>query len=377
MKKIRFLKATSYYLNYLNNKRLITTSSLDNYCDNIFKDYFDWGDGWKYYLEKTGRFDVSEIIINHEESQKDWAKRNNASFSEKTWVLDILESQIKQFKPEILFAHDYKYINDTWIEFIKNKYSFLKVVIGYDGTALNNGKKFSNYDIMLSCLKSTTEYYNSVGIYSYYLPFAFDTRLLDVVSLKKRRTHSFTFIGSVFSGYHLARKDLIMFLVKNTPLRIWTNNYNNQWKLFSKYQLAKLMKIDLNSFYDNLLVSLRRNDQIFGVEMYKLLSDSLITFNTHGDNELNEAANRRLFESTGVGACLLTDWRDNIADFFEPEKEIITFRSKDECVSKVKFYLKNIDKLNKISHAGHLRTLSDHTLESRIYLFHKALLRRL
>lgn len=45
----------------------------------------------------------------------------------------------------------------------------------------------------------------------------------------------------------------------------------------------------------------------FGLEMYNLLKNSLITFNLHTDFTYGSVGNIRMFEATGMGACLLTD----------------------------------------------------------------------
>ena len=42
----------------------------------------------------------------------------------------------------------------------------------------------------------------------------------------------------------------------------------------------------------------------------------------------------RLFEATGSGACLVTDWKENLGELFEPDVEVVTYRSVAECVKK-------------------------------------------
>lgn len=40
-----------------------------------------------------------------------------------------------------------------------------------------------------------------------------------------------------------------------------------------------------------------------------------------------------------MGACLVTDWKENLHEMFEPEKEVVTYRSADEMVEKVNYLL--------------------------------------
>jgi spore maturation protein CgeB len=73
----------------------------------------------------------------------------------------------------------------------------------------------------------------------------------------------------------------------------------------------------------------------------------------------------RLFEATGVGTCLLTDWKDNLPKLFEPEKEVVTYKSVEECIEKVKWLLDHPQEREAIAKAGQARTLKDHTFAQR------------
>ena len=73
----------------------------------------------------------------------------------------------------------------------------------------------------------------------------------------------------------------------------------------------------------------------------------------------------RLFEATGVGSCLLTDWKENLSDFFIPDVEVVTYRSSQEATEKVKFLLEHPEQRRAIALAGQRRTLSEHTYKQR------------
>jgi spore maturation protein CgeB len=50
---------------------------------------------------------------------------------------------------------------------------------------------------------------------------------------------------------------------------------------------------------------------------------------------------------------------------FEPEKEVVTFRSVEECADKIRFYLANEAARRRIAAAGQARCLRDHSYEQR------------
>jgi hypothetical protein len=115
----------------------------------------------------------------------------------------------------------------------------------------------------------------------------------------------------------------------------------------------------------------RAHQPVFGQEMYQLLHDSRISLNTHIDISPRSASNMRLYEATGAGTCLLTDWKANLPDLYEPEREVVTYRNADECVEKVRYLLNHERERIAIATAGQRRTLRDHTFTQRALQLHR------
>ena len=99
--------------------------------------------------------------------------------------------------------------------------------------------------------------------------------------------------------------------------------------------------------------------------MYKVLYNSKITVNCHGDLAVY-AANMRLFEATGVGTLLVTDWKENLHEMFEPGKEVVAYRTPEECAELIRYYLEHDDEREAIACAGQQRTLREHTYYQRM-----------
>jgi spore maturation protein CgeB len=100
--------------------------------------------------------------------------------------------------------------------------------------------------------------------------------------------------------------------------------------------------------------------------MYDVLSRSRISVNRHIDVAEGYANNMRLFETTGVGALLLTEAAPNLGDFFQPGREVVAYEGEDDLVEKIEHYLRNDDERLKIAAAGQQRTLNEHTYRRRI-----------
>jgi spore maturation protein CgeB len=108
--------------------------------------------------------------------------------------------------------------------------------------------------------------------------------------------------------------------------------------------------------------------QAWGREMYRLLNRAKIVLNHHGDVPPS-ANNLRLFEATGMGAMLLTDWKENLAEMFDPGKEVVAYRTADECIDLAKYYLHHDQARSAVAEAGQQRTLRHHTYEQRMREF--------
>jgi spore maturation protein CgeB len=114
-------------------------------------------------------------------------------------------------------------------------------------------------------------------------------------------------------------------------------------------------------------VALRNSirEPLFGLEMMKALARAKIGFNIHVDAAGKYAGNIRLFEVTGAGSCLVTDWKQNLHELFDIDKEIVTYSSAPECLEKVTWLLNHPAKRKAIAAAGRARTLSHHSFEVR------------
>jgi len=81
----------------------------------------------------------------------------------------------------------------------------------------------------------------------------------------------------------------------------------------------------------------------------------------------------RDFEAPMCRTCYLTAFTDEIAEFYEPGREIETYKTAEELVDKIRFYLSHGEAAEKLRSAGYKRAISDHTWERRFeQLFREA-----
>ena len=73
-----------------------------------------------------------------------------------------------------------------------------------------------------------------------------------------------------------------------------------------------------------------------------------------------------MFETTGIGSCLLTDYKQNIEELFIPDEEILTYKDYDEFSSKYFQLISNNALLNEISLKGQKKTFKQHSTKIRV-----------
>lgn len=82
--------------------------------------------------------------------------------------------------------------------------------------------------------------------------------------------------------------------------------------------------------------------------------------------QMKGAVNQRVFDVPAAGAFVLTDWREQMDELFEPGKEIICYREPGEVPELARWWLAHPDARRKVVAAGRKRVLACHTWEARL-----------
>ncbi|GIW09737.1 MAG: hypothetical protein KatS3mg061_0794 [Dehalococcoidia bacterium] len=73
----------------------------------------------------------------------------------------------------------------------------------------------------------------------------------------------------------------------------------------------------------------------------------------------------REFEAPMAGALYCTNYSDELAEHFEPDREVLVFRNRYELLDKVRYYLTHPEEAEAIRQRGRARALRDHTWQVR------------
>jgi spore maturation protein CgeB len=313
-------------------------------------------------LKKVGH-EANDIYVNNEYMQKAWAREHGfrlrgdwrwefrlrrgivpwiSRIKEQRWFYDILAAQIKYHKPDVLFNQA---MDDISSRFLQEMKPHVKLLMGqHAASPLPKGADFSCYDLVISSFPPTVEHFRQKGIAAELNRLGFAPEWLSCMD-GEERPFDITFIGN-FHRIHSSRVELLEALCCRFPqIKVWAPHVDHLTPGSS-----------IRKCYQGLA---------WAREMYKIFSRSKMTLNHHGDI-FAYANNSRLYEATGMGALLITDWKENLHEMFEPGKEVVAYRSPEECAELIRYYLEHDDEREAIARAGHNRATSEHTYYHRI-----------
>lgn len=340
----------SFYSKYQNTEQY----SFKKHRNLLMSQRFGTSDAYSHNLKNLGH-ESQEIIANDAHLQIKWARENNINASplphylnyglkhlmDYDWRYKIIKSQVKHIKPDVLYIQEGNVLSDSFIAKLK---PLVKLIVGQVASPISKQRTYKSYDLVLTSFPHFVERFRKRGIASEYFRLAFDERVLgEVKSIEPK--FEVTFVGGISKAHGLGY-ELIKEICEHLPIELFGYGKDTLDPSSAAYQ--------------------HHRGEVWGLDMYRTLAQSRITLNRHIDVAENYANNMRLYEATGMGACLITDWKENLHTIFEPEEEVVTYCTANELIEKVKYLLANNRERLKIAKAGQERTLKEHNYHNRM-----------
>jgi spore maturation protein CgeB len=357
-----FLK--NFYSENLNAVDLNYETQLEKIIESGFDETYDF----VKHLSKLG-FKVIPIISNAHLLNRQWANE----YGDKKQ--NILIEMIMYYGPQIII-YDNDAIDIEFLQKIKNYIPCVKLLIATSCTILNKISidKLRYANIVITCSLHIYNQLISQNLNAYLIRHGFPNRFL--VPFNNDRLNNIVFVGgfAAGSGMHEGRINFISRLLKeDLPIKIYAS-ITPRWKEYVKYKLSLFDKFlgDKKNHTNNISHLIPNNIRkfssaaLYGKEMYTLYQQNLVVLNMHAGVAGEYAANIRLFEATGSGACLLTDNKKDLHELFEVDKEVIVFNSTEEAIDKLRWLISNPQEAAKIGHAGYIKTSNKHLISNRV-----------
>lgn len=353
MKIIYFVTYYAPYLNtFLERNPDFSLVTYEKQMASIIGDYFGVFGSYVKYAKRMG-VDAHLIVANCAPMQKQWARENGFIYDETKGINQIAIEQIKKIGPDVFYIGS---MFEYYGEFLDTIKPYCKKIVGWIACPIPKSLKLTQLNLILSSVPQMVSEFRYQGINSELLPAAFDSEIIISLPTNIKQDIDFSFVGGI-SKAHKKRMDMVRNLAKYTPIQLFGYGYQTYplWK-FRLKQLALPNSIEAHY-----------KGEAWGLDMYRTLLRSRITFNAHIDMALGNRVNMRMYEATGMGTLLLTDKSDHSdIDYFVDGKEIVTYTSVQEAIEKVNYYLEHETERNVIAKAGQKRTLEQYNFGNNI-----------
>jgi len=264
-----------------------------------------------------------------------------AGLSRVDWEQAVLGAQIADFRPDLILNQELAYLPSPFFRDIRPESCLL---FGQIASSMPEDD-FAGYDMMISSLPNQVEWFRKRGLRAQLNRLAFDPVVLERLGPQPARDIPLSFVGSL-SPDHRNRIAFLEHIARRTNLKVWGNG------------IERLPQSSpLHACYQG---------EAWGRAMYEVMRRSRVTLNFHIDLADGWANNMRLYEATGVGALLLTDWKKNLHEMFVPGEHVATYRDADDCVAQVAALLADDAMRERIAAAGQRHAIQQQNYYRRV-----------
>jgi spore maturation protein CgeB len=337
------------------------TPSYQGRLESLLAGNFGWFDAWRHALGPRG-IEVGEFIANDAVLQRTWLRENGRPIpeSDAEACFAALLGQMESLRPEILFIDCYGAFSASQIAALRQAGGCCRLVVGWCGAPYAHASVFEGFDLILSNIAGFGRRFHQIGLASAHLPHAFDPRLETLGKPWNERSGT-VFTGSLnaMAGWHGGRLRLLERVCGTVPVQVFAD--------FARDPNPRTVLDRLLGRRPEPGPSLARSlrPAVYGRTMWEVLGACRMTINQHITASRGEASNMRLFEATGMGACLVTEAQDNLRDYFEPGSEVVTYRSPRDCAGKLRWLADHPDEARAIAERGQRRVRAQHTFAHR------------
>lgn len=157
----------------------------------------------------------------------------------------------------------------------------------------------------------------------------------------------------------------------STTNQVYDVSFVGTYRPSREKYLANFSEFNLNIWGDprwakSSLKRFVRGGRISLEEMKNVIRQSRISLNIYFEGYNLNGAPLRIFEVTGTGGFLLSEYRKVLSKLFVLEKEIVCGKSIKELRQKIRHYLINPQKRERVAIAGYKRAKRDHSWEKRL-----------
>jgi len=274
-----------------------------------------------------------------------------------------LLAAVRTFKPDLHVVYGGEPYSPDLIRQVRNNtgynvlwYPLVTPVLGTDVVQLGNA-----YDMFFTIAQGLVDRFAAAGLHNVeWLPEGMEPSIYqyDTISDRDRETFAcdVTLVGRLESDNpaYLERWKLVKRIVdENFHIKWWGPRIRRKTGTF----VLGLLLSKVSRSYGGRFVW----NETYAKAVH--LSKIFIAREAYPNVRLSLSA--RAFTAMGLGAFYLTFPNRGVEQMFEPDRELVLFRTPDEMVEKIRYYLARDDERTAIAAAAKKKVLAEHTYQRR------------
>lgn len=356
-KRMKFLKVNINYSEMLDDFFIkfpnVMQLSYDELHELYFHQYYWPSNRLEKALNKIYNWETNSLIFTLEDTP-----RNNIFFEkwcEKYHIvkqyndrLTNLLMQIVYYKPDVIYLHEIWFYPEEFFQKIRFLLKDI-TIMGWDCAPGTYGqfKKLKYTDVIFTCSQEKKVFFKDKGINSICVGHFFDFEFLEK-SDEILKEYDVVFAGTI-------------------------NRRTTEKRLnFLKELISRGLNLTIFANTEDLFLKDYCLPPVYGNDFLKILKKAKIVLNQHVQENIKYSGNIRMYETTGVGTLLLTDYKEDLFEKYKENDEIVVYKTIDEIIEKTQYYLENENLREKIAKNGQSRTLKSYsydTFAKKIYEF--------
>jgi spore maturation protein CgeB len=284
----------------------------------------------------------------------------------RTIFLDVRELDydvIKDFVPELIIGYDYSHLINPVSKAVIDRFDVPK--IHYFADNPNDNFSLSGDNSLPEKLALTKgkvfcwdkNYLNEFKNEAFYLPLAVNPE--DYASSPLRTKEH----GILFAGRPLTERriNILCEIVRNFPDKLSIYSFKKHFdRSVDEIREQNLLSIEQLESYINSYKGFLNTEK----ELAAVYSNSKIVLNITMEQGLS-SMNYRVLEVLASRGFLVTDYKEDTAEYFESDKELVFYKNNSDLTEKIKKYLENETLRDEISDNGKNKVLKFHTFKQR------------
>jgi hypothetical protein len=340
---MRIFQTSGYYRSYASRLRQLAdaNSSFEQQLEAFLHDRY----GACHLLLPVDRREPDAFFTNwdDEDLQRAWARE--AGLHAKISLEEILLAQIEAHRTEVFYNLDPVRLANNFLERLPG---CVKRSIAWR-SAPSGDVDFSKHDLIVGNFPGLLIEMSRRGYRTAYFTPGHDP-VMNRYAEEKDRPVDVVFVGA-YSRYHMRRAELLNVFAGLT----------DQFRIVFHLDPSRLSRLadsplglvpPLNRHRRPREVRSVSRPPVFGLQLYRALSQAKIVLNGAIDMAGNERGNMRCFEGMGCGALLLSD-EGVYPEGMIPERTLMTYSSPEDAVAQARRLLADEGRRQAVASQGH------------------------